>query len=59
MPLFGGWSRCSRIGSSRIALLVGRGTVSLGSGAMISEYDFDAVPKRFYRIRASANPDNL
>ena len=35
------------------------GTVSPGSDAMISEYDFSAGEKRFYRIRVSDNPTKL
>jgi hypothetical protein len=35
------------------------GMVSPGSDAVISEYDFTAGEKRFYRIRVSDNPDGL
>ncbi len=35
------------------------GTVSPGSDEVISEYDFTAGEKRFYRIRVSDNPANL
>jgi len=35
------------------------GTVSPGSDAVISEYDFTARPKRFYRVRVSDNPADL
>ena len=35
------------------------GTVSPGSDTVISEYDFTAGPKRFYRVRVSDKPANL
>ncbi len=35
------------------------GTVTPGSDEVISEYDFAAGEKRFYRIRVSDNPANL
>jgi len=35
------------------------GTVSPGSDAVIQKLDFDAGPKRFYRVRVSDNPADL